>query len=174
MSNPDDESLFRLVIGDSPELAAVHKTTGCLDDIIWTRDDATVFDTWQSIYRVALERDGLISELDFETKCFANSDSLDDFARASMNSRPIDPASGLTLVDTDQFGSRQEACSRVEGCTGWWRFTGVGYNQDGSQAILHTDYEHPKYSLMGTGHFVLLERVDSVWSVVAKHMTWIS
>lgn len=170
----NDELLYQIVIGNNPELAAVHHRTGSLDDVIWARNGESTFDMWLKRYRRPLERDGLTSEIDYESKHFADAATLDDFATVNRNTKPIEASGGLTLVDTDAFESRQDACSSIEGCTGWWRFTQIGYNQQRTQAIMHTDYDHPNYGLMGMGHFVLLEQINGQWSVVAKDMTWIS
>lgn len=174
LSKVNDDLLYQLVIGNNPELAAVHHRTGTLDDVIWTRDGESTFDMWLKYYRPALERDGLTSEIDFETKHFPDTETLDNFAAANRTSKAIEVSGNLTLVDTVAFNSRQDACSSIEGCTGWWRFTQIGYNQQCTPAVMHTDYDHPKYGLMGMGHFVLLERMGYEWSVVAKDMTWIS
>ncbi|MBM79081.1 MAG: hypothetical protein CMJ78_00620 [Planctomycetaceae bacterium] len=170
----NDELLYQLVIGTNPELAAVHRMTGSLDDILHTRDDDTTIHSWLKYYRRSLERDGFTSETDYETKHFADTETLDNFANVNGESIAIHSACGLTLVETQEFNSHQDACSSIEGCTGWWRFTRIGYNQTQTQAVLHTDYDDPKYGLMGMGHFVLLEQLKGQWSVVAKNMTWIS
>ena len=159
----NDELLYQLVIGNNPELAAVHHTTGSLDDVIWARKGESTFDMWLKYYRPLLERDGLTSEIDYETKHFADAKTLDNFAAANSTSKPIEASGSLTLIDTDAFKSRQDACSSIEDCTGWWRFTTIGYNPQRTQAVLHTDYDHPKYGLMGMGHFVLLEQVNGQW-----------
>ena len=165
--------LYRLVIGDKPEFAAVHHMTAALDDIIWARNDETAFEMWLKYYRPPLERDGFTSETDYETNHFADAETLDDFVAMNTISKPVDSSSGLILVNTDEFKSHQDACSSIKGCTGWWRFTGIGYNQRRTQAVLHTDYDHPKYGQMGMGHFVLLETIEDQWSVVANNMTGI-
>jgi len=170
----NDGVLYRLVIGEKPELAAVHHMTAALDDIVLTRNDETPFEMWLKYYRPPLERDGFTSETDYETKHFADAETLDNFVAANSISTPIDSSAGLALVSTNEFKSQQDACSSIKDCTGWWRFTRIGYNQLHTQAILHTDYDHPKYGLMGMGHFVLLEKIDDQWSVIAKNMTWIS
>lgn len=174
MLEANDEVLYRLIIGAEPELAAVHYMTGALHDVIWARNDETPFEMWLKYYRPPLERDGFTSETDYETKHFADPETLDDFVAANRTSKLIDSSSGLTLVSTNEFKSHQDACSSIQGCTGWWRFTRIGYNQRHTQAVLHTDYDHPHYGLMGMGHFVLLEKIEDQWSVVAKNMTWIS
>lgn len=174
MLEANDGVLYRLVIGGKPELAAVHHMTGDLDDIIWARKDETPIDTWLKYYRPPLDRDGFKSETEYLTRHYADAETLDDFLATNTISKPIDPSIGLTLVNTSEFRSHQDACSSIKECTGWWRFTGIGYNLRHTQAVLHTDYEHPKYGLMGMGHFVLLEKTDDQWSIVAKNMTWIS
>ncbi|WP_442483518.1 hypothetical protein [Aeoliella sp. SH292] len=108
------------------------------------------------------------------TKHYADADCLDAFATANSQRCPLDALNGLNLVDTDLYPSHQDACSSVPNCTGWWRFSSIGYNASRSQAILHEDYDHPKWGLMGMGHFVLLEQSQQQWRVVAKHMTWMS
>ncbi|WP_419187324.1 hypothetical protein [Stieleria bergensis] len=77
-------------------------------------------------------------------------------------------------MDTAKFDSKQQACSTLENCSGWWRFSRIGYNEDGTEAIVHTDYDHPKYGLMGMGYFHLLALTDGNWSILARDMTWIS
>lgn len=46
LSDATDPSLFRLVIGDRPELAAVRQTSGSLDDSIWACKGETPFEVW--------------------------------------------------------------------------------------------------------------------------------
>lgn len=174
MSQVNDEMLYRLVIGNNPELAAVHRMTGSLDDILHARNGDTTTQSWLKYYLPSLERDGFTSETDYETKLFAEIETLEHFVAVNGESFPIDSSCGLTLVETREFKSHQDACSSIDGCTGWWRFTRIGYNRKRTQAMLHTDYDHPRYGLMGMGHFVLLEQLKGQWSVVAKDMTWIS
>src|SRR5262245_13805153 len=45
-------------------------------------------------------------------------------------------------------------------CSGWWRFSRIGYNPLKTEALVHTDYNHPRYGAMGTGYFVLLRRAS--------------
>ena len=131
LSQVNDEVMYQLAIGNNPELAAVHRMTGSLDDILHARDNDTTIQSWQKYYRRSLAnfRDGLTSETDYETKHFAVAETLDNFVDVNSESVAINSACGLTLVDTEEFESKQDACSSLEGCTGWWRFTQIGYNQ---------------------------------------------
>lgn len=173
MLQPRDELLYSLVIGGKPSLAAVHKVTASLGDVVLARGLDTTIEAWAKYYRPSLEHEGFVSESDFESKHFAETETLNNFVVANESCRSLSKEV-LTLVDTDRFDSRQAACSEISECTGWWRFSQIGYNEDHTQGLLHSDYDHPEFDLMGMGHFVLLELTNDQWTVVGKSMTWIS
>ena len=171
----DIEVLIAILDG-SAETAAVHHKTASVDDLFHVRQadlPATPVDSWNTFYRPPLEKNGLVSEVDFESRFVPETSTLDAFIQSNMTSVRID-CPRLHIVETELFGSKQDACSTIENCSGWWRFSRVGYNEDQSQALVHTDYDHPKWGLMGMGHFVLLSNDQSRWRVLAKDMTWIS
>ena len=171
-----DADVFAVILDGNVQTAAIHNRTASVADLIEvpkSLQPASPTDLWHKYYRPPLENDGLTSELDFETKHFPKSETLDNFISVNRHSVEIE-SSSLQLINTAEYESKQDACSAISDCSGWWRFSRVGYNNDGSEALVHTDYNHPRYGLMGTGHFVLLANDGNRWNVVAKHMTWIS
>lgn len=171
-----DIDVFIAILDASADTAAVHHKTACVDDLFYVRQTdlpATPVDSWNTYFRPPLEKDGLVSEADFESRFVPETSTLDSFIQSNMTSVRID-SPWLHVVDTESFESKQVACSTIEHCSGWWRFSRIGYNENQSQALVHTDYDHPKWGLMGMGHFVLLSHDQSRWRVLAKAMTWIS
>lgn len=171
-----DLSVFAAILNGNAATGAVHQTSASVDDLFEVTDSLkplTPNDLWRKYYRPPLETEGLTSEIDYETKLIPGHDTLDAFV--AINQQSISLAGlDLNLVDTNRYGSRQDACSQIPNCTGWWRLSRIGYNRRKSEALVHTDYDHPRFGLMGTGHFVLLRQDSGLWTVVAKHMTWIS
>jgi hypothetical protein len=62
--------------------------------------------------------------------------------------------------------------SQHPGAPGLIRVSRVGFSRDGTQALVHI--ENQRSSMMGGGDFVLLERGDGFWRVVARRNNWIS
>ena len=171
-----DPEVFSVILNGSAGTAAVHYLTASMTDLIEVSRSyhpASSMDLWKKYYRPPLENDGLLSESDFETRHYPQPSTLDSFVDANIKSVELDFET-FRLVKTEDFESKQHACSRIENCSGWWQFSRIGYNADRSEAIVHTDFDHPKRGLMGFGHFVLLAKESEQWLVVAKHMTWIS
>lgn len=170
-----DKTVFAAILKGDAGTAAVHHTSASVDDLFEVTDSLkplTPNDFWTK-YRSSLETEGLTSEIDYETKLIPERETLDAFA--AINQQSISLAGlNLNLVDTNSYDSKQDACSRIPNCSGWWRFSRIGYNRRKSEALVHTDYDHPRYGLMGMGHFVLLGHDSGLWLVVAKDMTWIS
>jgi len=164
------------LLDGNAQTAAIHFRTASVAELIEvpkSLQPLSPIDLWHKYYRPPLENDGLTSELDFETKHFPQSETLDNFIRVNRDSVKLD-SNNLRLINTAEYESKQDACSTVEQCSGWWRFSRIGYNSERSEALVHTDYDHPKWGLMGTGHFVLLANDGNRWNVVAKNITWIS
>ena len=171
-----DYELFATVLGPSVPTAAIHNRTASISDLIEvpkSLQPATPLDLWYKYYRPPLEKDGLLSEADYETKYFPDTETLEDFVNANRNSLEI-ASNQLNVVDTTKYKSKQDACSKIDNCCGWWQFSRIGYNADKTEALVHADYEHPKRTLMGSGYFVLLNRAAEGWNVIARDMTWIS
>ena len=172
----DEIDVYFSILDRDVGTAAVHHTTASVDDLFLVRKSdfpATPVESWNRYYRPPLETEGLVSEADCESRVFPEKSTLDAFIKANLTSVRVDYPL-LHIVDTEVFGSKQDSCSGIENCSGWWRFSNVGYNDGQTQALVHTDYEHPKWGLMGMGHFVLLSKDRYRWRVIAKDMTWIS
>lgn len=171
-----DPTVFAAILNDSARTAAVHHLSASVEDLFEVTDSSkpmTPNDLWATYYRPPLETEGLVSETDPDSMLIPDSDTLDAFISVNQRSIPL-VGRELNLVDTENYDSKQDACSQIPNCTGWWRFSRIGYNQSKSEALVHTDYDHPRHALMGMGHFVLLRREGRSWFVVARHMTWIS
>lgn len=171
-----DPDVFAVILNGTNDTAAVHCSTASVVDLFEvprSLQPASPIDLWDKFYRRPLEIDGLTSELDHETKRIPQSDTLDDFINVNQVSVELN-AKRFHLIDTESYESKQNACSSIPDCSGWWRFSRIGYNAGRFEALVHTDYDHPKWGLMGMGNFVLLSRDGDRWLVVAKSMTWIS
>ncbi len=170
-----DELVFRAVLGDSAASALLHHTTAALHDVIdlpseWPR---TVLEEWNA-WSHKFESEGFESDASEDERIYPGTAALDAFARVNTAQLAIPHQCGFQMVDTFKFKSKQLACDTVPNCSGWWRFSRAGFNDDHTQAIVHVDYDHPRHSLMGWGHFMLLNRTSEKWSIVAREMTWIS
>ena len=171
-----DTSVYISVLEGSQETACVHQHTASISELCHAEGRLAALtpeEIWHQYFRPPLEDPGLLSESDFETRHFPSSATLDSFLVANLHSVCLS-SDDLFLVDTAKFDSKQHACSTLANCSGWWRFSRIGYSEDGTEAIVHTDYDHPKYGLMGMGYFHLLALVNGNWSILARDMTWIS
>jgi hypothetical protein len=171
-----DLAVFTAILNGTVRTAAVHHMSASVDELFEvtnSRKPLTPNDLWDKYYRPPLETYGLTSETDCETKVIPAPETLDAFVAINQRSTSL-AGLELNLVDTETYHSNQNACSGIPNCTGWWRFSRIGYNRRKSEALVHTDYDDPRYGLMGMGHFVLLRRDSGLWLVAAKHMTWIS
>ena len=171
-----DPTIFAAILDDTATTAAVHHASASIDELFEVTDSLkplTSNDLWAKYYRPPLETEGLTAEIDYETKVIPEPETLDAFVACNQQSISL-AGLDLNLVETEAYDSKQDACSRIPDCPGWWRFSRIGYNQRKTEAMVHTDYDHPRYRLMGMGHFVLLRRESGMWHVAAKHMTWIS
>lgn len=170
-----DTSVYISVLEGSHKTACVHQHTASISELCHAEGrlaTLTPEEIWHQYFRPPLEDPGLLSESDFETRHFPSSATLDNFLAANRRSIYLS-SDDFFLVDTAEFNSKQQACSTLANCSGWWRFFRIGYSEDGTEAIVHTDYDHPKYGLMGMGYFHLLALVDGCWSILARDMTWI-
>jgi hypothetical protein len=172
----NDTSVYLAVLEGTEKTSCIHYRTASISELCHAGGSLATLtpdELWAKYFRPPLEEKGLLSVADLETKHFPSTETLDTFFIA--NKHPIDLSSdAFHLVDTDSFDSKQKACSSLPNCSGWWRFSRIGYNKDSTEAIVHTDYEHPKYGLMGMGFFHLLTRTNRTWTIQAHDMTWIS
>jgi hypothetical protein len=171
-----DMQVYFAVLEGMEKTACVHHRTASISELCHAEGRLAAKspdDIWEQYFRPPLEDPGLLSESDFETRHVPATATLDSFFAANRTSINLD-LNQLFLVDTENFDSKQHACTILKNCSGWWRFSRIGYNDDATEAIVHTDYEHPKYGLMGMGYFHLLTFADGGWSVLARDMTWIS
>jgi hypothetical protein len=109
--------------------------------------------------------------------------TVSDFVRANQSRTPLASSafsdSSYTVVQevtvNDLFapeGGWSAFYLRHPGAPGLIRVSRVGFNHDGTQALLHI--ENQRASLSGGGDFVLLVRGASSWRVAARRNTWIS
>jgi hypothetical protein len=170
-----DTSVYFAVLDGTEKTACVHHRTASIAELCHAEGRLaalTPSEIWSKYFRPPLENRGLLSESDFETQHLPSAATLDNFFE--VNEFSTDLQADFFIVDTQKFRSKQDACSTLKNCSGWWRFSRVGYNEDATEALVHTDYDHPKYDLMGMGYFHLLAKTNGTWRVIALDMTWIS
>lgn len=88
----------------------------------------------------------------------------------------------VTFIDADSLrriragGSPNHFWNRFyaafPGAMGRFSVSPIGYSADGNMAVLNVD--HGCGGLCGTGHIVVLKRVNGMWTVLGDMMTWIS
>lgn len=110
--------------------------------------------------------------------------TIDDFK--SRNAQSFSLEDKFTLTIKTKLISKAEVDKLFGPGGGWWEafyksypnspglitFSNVGFNSDGSQALLYIG--HSCGGLCGTGHYVLLTKNNGAWKVEKKVMTWIS
>ncbi len=171
-----DRTIFAVILGDAAATAVVHHSSASVDELFKVTESLnpmTPNDIWSKYYLPPLERDGLTSEIDDEKNVIPESETLDSFLAVNQQSVSL-AGLGFNIVDTKACKSKQDACSQIPNCTGWWRFSRIGYNHRKTEALVHTDYDDPQWALMGMGHFVLLHRESGLWHVAGTHITWVS
>ncbi len=110
--------------------------------------------------------------------------TIDDFK--SKNAKTSSLEDKFTVTIKTKLISKAEVDKFFAPSGGWWEafyksypnspglitFSNVGFNSDGSQALLYIG--HSCGGLCGTGHYVLLTKNNGAWRVEKKVMTWIS
>ena len=111
-------------------------------------------------------------------------DTIDDFKSKNGQSSTVEDKFALTTKVT--LISKAEVDKFFGEGGGWWKafyekypgspglitFSNVGFNNDGTQALLYVG--HGCGGLCGSGHYVLLSKNNGVWKVEKSVMTWIS
>lgn len=110
--------------------------------------------------------------------------TIDDFT--AKNAQPTTIESKFTLTTKVTLVSKSEVDKLFGQGGGWWKafyekypgssglitFSNVGFNGDGTQALLYVGYSCG--GLCGSGHYVLLAKNNGAWKIEKSVMTWIS